>query len=584
LTLAQSPNLAQYDYNLIRELRGDGLGWSKIARHKQANPFDRDRRNIERWFIRESDRRNLNATVKRQTTKTITRTKKTNNKKSIPGNRYNDQKPVVLPRVYNPVRNPPTLRKSGLHIDDWIIKFCRYQWKEDYLTEMREFLLSIFYDESSKGLIFEPRKAGKTLSEIGVYAFLTLEEFKSNLVITAGTSSKNRIWRALDRIFRSDVVREFYGDVISSGSILHGEFSLIPGLQAAEDINPIMRIATRGSEIIGSHPHGATFLSDIIQEEFKSFESNESLFEWFNDVVDYLGDKVGGSATRKGLDDFYSKLFKVGFKQLRRKAIKLLKGRWPNEQDLIYETMLIGEFEEEVPVGINIDCGTFEMLPVPNWNLETILFKRTQALASFESQMQNNPIPSSGLYFRKAKHWHQIDPYPPGYLSDYYIAVDPSFGKKTGADFFCLLVGAVFENSLILVDCVLEKGLGFNEMVKEITKKAIYYNPHVTLIESTFAQTYLKDHVKSLIPNIKPFDTKRDKMQRIDSLDVPLLDRKIRIYTTLPYKATAYQQFLEYDRKPSNATKKDDFLDCLEMLYGEVKFRLTEGRYKFESW
>ena len=581
MTIALSPEtIAQYDYNLIRELRGEGKGWTEISKNKVVNPYGRNRRNVARWFDRETVIRQTTATLQRQTTKTPKRGAAKSNNNNQPGN--GSPQPIVLPRTYNPLRNPPTRFKSGLHIDDWIEKYCGFSWRFDYLTESREYLLDIYY-KKKRGIIFRPRDTGKTLDSIGVYCYLICEEMEPLLSITAGNAAKNRIFRAVSRILRSEKIRNDYGDILESQSMTFGEFVLVPELRKSERIDPVLRIATRGAELIGSHPR-ATFLEDIIQMEFKSQESNESLLSWFDSIVSFLGDTIGGTGTRKGLTDIYSELFKRGFSQQKILAIKLIKGRWPAEQDLLYETMLVNEFEEDVPVGVDTSMGAFETIDCPNWPLEKLLFRRVMSLAAFESEMQNNPVPTTGLYFRKNIHWHEVDPYPAGYLSDYFIAVDPSFGKSTSSDYFCLLVGAVFENSLIIVDCVLQKAMKFDDMLNIIIQKSAEYQPHVTKIESIFAQTYLKDAVKERIPNIAPFETRQKKEMRIDSLDTPMKDRIIKIYSNLPYKSIAYQQFVQYDRKPSSPTKKDDFLDTLHMLYDHVKFHIKGVSYKVQSW
>ena len=169
--VSPSPKIiAQYDYEEIEAALRQGNGWSAIARNKIANPNGKDRRNVQRWYEREATIRQTTRGIQRQITQAVQRGKKQGVENNAPGIGSLPDKPIVLPRTYNPLRNPPTRFKSGLHIDDWIIKYCRYPWKEEYLTEMREFLLNIYY-QGGKGLIFEPRKSGKTLSSIGVYVY-----------------------------------------------------------------------------------------------------------------------------------------------------------------------------------------------------------------------------------------------------------------------------------------------------------------------------------------------------------------------------------------------------------------------------
>jgi len=73
-------------------------------------------------------------------------------------------------------------------------------------------------------------------------------------------------------------------------------------------LDPLFRIASRGAEIIGSHPYWI-HLEDLVQEPFRSEESNTAMIEWFEGVLEYCAQFEEGKETRITLTGCFVQCF-----------------------------------------------------------------------------------------------------------------------------------------------------------------------------------------------------------------------------------------------------------------------------------
>lgn len=453
---------------------------------------------------------------------------------------------------------------SDLNDDDWIRKYCgvNYSWTLDYLTELRSFIRT-----KDKCAVYEPRGHGKTLSVIGLFARDVIEKHIPILMIVSGPTAARRIYKEFKRILRSVVVREDYGDVADGFNLTTGEITLKEEL--VNYIDPAIKIVGRGGDIIGSHPM-RIHLEDIIQEEFKAEESNEGLMEWFTEVVNYCAineTKISVTGTRKGVDDFYSHLPLYNFEILHKRAIELIKGHYPSTEDLIKELYDDGSgLMRERILGINIPTDSeYKTLNCPNHPLERLLIEKTLHGESFESQMQNNPLPSTGLYF-KTEDFIVIEhtKYNANDYVDYYLFLDPAYGTSNKADNTALMVICVMPPKLVIVDGIIDH-LTWSEMENWAKHYIDRYNPHIFYVEENFSQIWIKQATQAQGWPVMPIKQNKNKIMRIAATKVHWIEKRIEILRDAPLREKLYTEYVLFDEKPSTSTKKDDGLDCVAM-------------------
>ncbi|KKK54243.1 hypothetical protein LCGC14_3086700, partial [marine sediment metagenome] len=297
----------------------------------------------------------------------------------------------------------PTKHREDIQTLDqlvtWIQKYTPYmqgKWDNKNTRENARVLFFEVFRQGKSKLIGKPRGSGKSKISVAVYACILANYWYPQGVIVNGPKAKRRIYNGLHRVILNPQFRLKYGDIISSKSKLDGamelHIDLIDGLY--EDTgyvtdDPAIQISVY-SGIVGAHPF-VIWLEDILQSEFKAEESNEyMLYEIFDGIIDKLADRIGGTLTRKGMDDLYSKLPSRNVLIFTRGAIILIRGHWPSINDLIYDN-------EERAIDINIPEGSkFEIIERPDWTVKSLLIKRTIALKDprsfemFEREMQNN--------------------------------------------------------------------------------------------------------------------------------------------------------------------------------------------------
>ncbi len=496
-------------------------------------------------------------------------TLKHTNKTATPEN-YHELK--RLPKYGN---LPPTGYKSDLNDDDWIVHYGgpTYDWKIPYLTEMRQFLR-----HKVKGMVYEPRGHGKTKSVIPLDVRDIVEQYTTLLLLCSGPSAQRKLFREFKRIITSPKVRRDYGDIIISFSTITGEAYYVDAIQ--KQIDSAVKVVGRGGDVIGSHPDKIHF-EDIVQEEFKSDESNEGLKIWYSEVMEYCANihtRITVTGTRKGVDDFYSWLASQNYEILHKRSIEKLSGRWPTIEDLEIEHYDDGSgLIRSKYVGIKIN-GTFETLNCPNWPLKRLLMQRTLNPQSFESQMQNNPLPSQGLYFN-ASDFMIIDAtkYNNNDYNDYYVFIDPAYGRSKKSDYTSILVACVMSPKLLIVDGIIDR-LSFPEIEGWLKKYIDKYKPHSVYAEDNFLQIWLLQHTKAMAWPMIGITQTKNKIMRISATKAHWIEHRIEILRNYPGREKLYNEYVQYDETDSTTSKHDDGLDTVAMMCEELAhFVRSEG-------
>lgn len=454
----------------------------------------------------------------------------------------------------------PTLYTSDLSDDEWIREYCDYSWDKVYLTELRAFLMNV-----DRGLALLPRDSGKTLSVIGLFARHILEVRTPILCITS-TSLKTKIYREIKRILMSPKVRAKYGDMVENFTGHMGEMWLYNELRQGSPDASFKVVGTSG-QVIGGHPDWIHF-EDPVQQEFLNEESNVNMRDWFDRVIKYMiAGRITATGTRKSISDFYSFLLDRNFDLFHMKAVELLRGEFPTYNDVVTEVDDTGRLRE---IDIDVSMGEYQVIDCPNktFEIKELLIGRARNYEAFQAEMQNDPLPDQGTYFIK-DDWTEIEPYPSGVLEDFYISCDSAYGSSNSADNTAILVAALHQGKLIIVDGIMGK-LKFDGIIGALKGFYATYKPHQVFLETNFAQIWLKQGTDSAgIPVTQVRQTK-NKIMRIDSLKPFYTQKRIQIIKTCPIKHKLYAEYMQYNQRQSSGMRHDDGLDSLATMMEKV--------------
>ena len=302
----------------------------------------------------------------------------------------------------------PSLYTSELNHDDWIDEFIQYdyftddikliaklkqQWRLKYLTIMRNELW-----DRQQIQIWLPRGYGKTESVLALYIRWFLEVRKSMYIVAPAYSHNKEILRRMVSLIKSPKIRRRYGDIIGPVSYDKEKITaLYPSVLGYIAKDPPLSMVTWAGAKEGPHPAWLVF-DDTMQLEYKNIESNEDIKYKFSKTFKKMitrragrKTKVSVIGTRYGMEDIYSY-----FRDVQK--IPVLHNRALNED------------------------GTW--LYCPNYTLEDLVDEREIDIAAFETTMNNNPIPSSGIYFN-AEAWVELEvnPYDHQGGVQYYMAM-----------------------------------------------------------------------------------------------------------------------------------------------------------------
>jgi hypothetical protein len=565
MVVRPSPKEIAYDYEEIRELRGKGWSWERLGKL-----YGRDYRNVGRWYGREKERRRPHTTnnaLHRNQVKT-----KNSQHKQSPTKRGNAKHSREISRIYDPIKNPPTGYISELSNDDWILHYfggdgevpTGYEWKDlDYLTDMRmklwHFLLL---------LVLLPRGHGKTTSIIALFARYLLEVFRPLLCIKAGGMGSRIVFREVRKLLMSHKIRQDYGDIMETMNISTQEMYYCNQIDTSSS-DPAFKCVGKGGEIIGLHA-GWIHLDDIVQEEAKSEMTKEALKYWYSDVVKYCvvrGDnptRITATGTRKDPDDFYSYLMASRYEVLHRKSIEPIKGRLPNAEDCVFD-----ERGNLLSIG---EVGEYETLECPNWTVLDIFQEMFDDPVGWASQMQNEPIPRSGLFF-KQEEWRENDLHL-SHFTNNQVFVDPAWGKSAAASETAIIVVSVYNSKLVILDSSIGK---YNpvQLEGEAVRLAHKHACMSTHLEDNFIQITSRFNSASKLmqlPGAQTFQQKTDKIMRIDTLKGPFSTGRIEIHTSCSFKDKIKAQFLKYNRRKGSW----DILDVISTAYQMNAYYMSE--------
>lgn len=457
----------------------------------------------------------------------------------------------------------PTLHKSDMPIDDWIDEYITYdyytyepeaiaqlkkEWRTDYLNQLRT---KIWILEELLALL--PRGYGKTETMLALFIKWFLEIREPLYIVAPSYNHNKNLLRRMERLLKSPSIRRKYGDII--GKISYDKEMLT--IQYPDSMNyiafdPPLSMVTWGSAKEGPHPAWIHF-EDVMQKEYKNIESNEDIKSKYTKTFAKMRTRRGGkrtkitiTGTRYGLEDFYSYM-------MDQQKIPVLHKR-----------------------ALEDDGKT--MLLCPNYTLDDLQKEREKDPASFETSMNNNPVPSSGLYFNKddwvsgpydLKHEH---------TTQYYIVVDPARGVSLAADNTTIIIYGIFEGSAYIYDGFVGK---IDDDLKEKKVKHFYevYNPVNTVIEDIFALIDMNRFAS--MRGVIPFkDTmKKAKYIRINAMKSYFVDGLIKVKEGIQPYDFLYNEYLSYNELPSTASRKDDCIDNVSIfiqLFGQYLEKYAE--------
>jgi len=531
---------SNYDYDFILKLRNNSppTSWRNICEmYKVAYPAAR------RWFTRETLRRQSKSEVGQQTV-----TKQLSSSKA------------------SPPPPPPKLEEITF------LDFYDYCWpKEPLWSYKKEWIYEI--ERRQNIMLAAPRGHGKTMLIAKYIVYLLCKHYPTVtiLLISSTRSMAKRIYRHVYFNLKfNKKIHQLMGtdDLISTKDLSELSLWLPSDVEDNAELDPSFKAVGRITEVIGSHPD-YLFLEDIIQKTSKAEDTEENLQEWYDTTISYLpkkDTKIVVTYTRKALNDLYARMMESDlYYKLTCPAIEVVNenAKWPDESDYIRN-------ETGQVIDVKVNPAHFQTLGCPNWDLKKLLIYRKMNYEAFEREMQNNPIPVSGLYFRLEDICY-YDSLPTTHQSILSMHCDPAFGKKGTADYTAIVVVAWQEgmNRFYVLEHQLEKGLGYDQIIDrfcEVYEKwnRLGYRFCNVSIETNFAQTWLAQGIMSRKLPVVGVDTERNKHNRIQSLRAYFTQHMIYMNRSLPGYGEAYNQIANYDCTDSTAIKKDDFLDALE--------------------
>lgn len=448
---------------------------------------------------------------------------------------------------------------SPLNHIDWAKHYMGLEWKTKYLVKLGDLLWEHF-----RMLAFLPRTSGKSLKFVALGSQFILEKQIPLLTLGSGPASKTRLFDAIRRVVTSEKVVDDYGEPFSSFDGNKCTIKLKSELRGIY-MDPVLRVAGRGDDVIGSHPRWL-HLEDIIQEEFKSDESNQWLIDWFEGVISFMAShevgyetRITGTATRKSTKDFYNHLIKkLKYQHFTMKALKLLSGDYPNIDDITY--LDNGKIE------IDMTKGTYKHIGIPSWPLSRLLIDKILKPIHFRTQMQNEPVDPEGNWFER-KHWTEVD-WTHNVDSQYVISIDPAFGRSQSADNTAIIVMTkIPPKQYCIVEVFADKVQSLYKILLSIWRR--YPATIKVVCESNYLQKiFVVDVLNKQLPFvISPFYSRGDKIMRIQSLHDPFAGRTLVVSKNCIGKQGLFDEYIEFIPKESTATRKDDRLDSTHMGY-----------------
>ncbi|KKL63876.1 hypothetical protein LCGC14_2170730, partial [marine sediment metagenome] len=552
-----------YNYQEILGFRVNKTSWRKIAEY-----YGRKHPNAMNWYNRQTEKLEIKHAVKLRT-KAPTRKKKESTEivthpryEVRRGDRYGEYEMTEYSFIDG--REVTT----GLIIE-WFDKFCDHLWT---WNPVPEFLVEMIEETYFKDfiIVLEPRKHGKTICLLCLFAFWVIELKKTLIVIVSDHSAQKRIFFGLRHVMKKPNVRAYYGDIMDADNA--GDFTIMfnPILQERH-LDPFIRVASIEGTWIGSHAEWA-HQEDVQQKIALSQSTRDRMIDNYDDNLQDIADKNTASATRKGELDYYGELFKRGWRPLHRKAVEFSKGDFPNLNDFIFETFEYDETEYQDPVGLTKEylAGVeYKTLDCPNFSFLKLMIRYWRNPDSFFTQYQNEAVSRRSKFF-DGTDLEVIKPFTDGRLNGHrYFFIDPAFSvekSKTGS-FVAMLIIAIVRHEIIIEDIIIRR-MSPEELDDWGVLLHTQYDPNESFIENDYAQITTRSQSYQKLLNLRGmglfinrgFGTKD---QRIQSLYGYLFRSQVKIYDTAKDRIHFMRERRGYNKDAADRKSHYDGLDIL---------------------
>jgi len=470
----------------------------------------------------------------------------------------------------------PTGFVSNMPNWEWLNYYSNnmYYWDDPYIMELIENIWDVSREQILNLL---PRGHGKTETTTGLMVRWIAEKRLPILAITGGRQLNRKMFNIIKRFLRNPRFRRDYGDIITTINQSDWFMEIHDDINITNTSEPAFTAVGRGGSVIGLHPSWV-HLEDIIQEKFKSTESNESVKVWYDEVVEHLLSKEVGhitkftaNGTRKGIDDIYAYLLSIGWTANHYKGIEVLEGRLPDESDCEWDVQ-VDEYgtmtKKLVKIGANgLEETTLEgigkyALLNKRMSLEKLLELCIRQYPAFMSQIQNQPISLKGRRF-SVEWWHEVEPFK---IPDDAIKItvtDSAYGTGEESDYNAIMTFAVWNGRMYVIDAYMKQEMGFFDIIGKIGEQAKKHRTLYNVVHADFMETWLAQVGKIIVPSVIPFKSTISKVIRIDATGTHYKEANVIFFKGLPFINVIKSQFLMFDGKKSDDEKKDDALDCI---------------------
>lgn len=454
--------------------------------------------------------------------------------------------------------------------------FKTYEWDLPYLTALQDL---VWAGEWQLGHV--PRFGGKTVTYLGIAPRELVEKKKPIMTLCSPKRVKVLFRGMINRVIRSPQLRIDYGDIIAveDGRAQVDKTDRMmwinPEIPYPHE-DPLYRVASRETDIIGSHPYHIHF-EDISQSESEG--ETKRLIEWYEDVLLpmlslYVDDdaRLTATSTRKGPLDFDNYLMTKQSWTNRGTHYRAIEGAIPNVADVEFDDLgRVNSINEAVLSTLQIYNPDIDPVKLVDVALRNPI--------SFASQYQNDPIPREGRYFTN-EDIVEIDLPTIDYTGN-QLFIEPAWGKTYAASETCQLVMTKHGRYIDILDASIGR---YNKNVLETNAVELAtggdYKPTIAVhLENNFAQiTSRFDDDSELLnlPGAKPFMSEGDKHERIQGLKGPLSMGRIRIHTLCRLRQKIINQILKYNGGKGSW----DILDCISMGYLWLNRRRMKGEGK----
>lgn len=448
----------------------------------------------------------------------------------------------------------------------------------DYIIELME---ELYFGNMIIAL--EPRRHGKTIALLCLFAFWIIEMKRTLLVLVSDWSAQKRIFYGLRHVFKQDSIREPYGDLIHSESASDFTIMYVPEFQMGT-LDPFIRVASFGGSWVGSHPDWC-HQEDVQQRIPVNVKTRENMADNYDENLQDMSEKDTASATRKGELDYHGFLLTRGWKPLHRKAVKFIEGGFPSDSDYIFEEY---EYDEDIirnPIGLKqeyLNSVKYEILGCPDFDFLKLMIRYWRNPDSFFTQYQNEAVTKRAKFFDGA-HVEVIEPYVDGELHNArYELIDPAFSeaKQRTSSKVAIIVLVPYRGSFIIEEIVI-RHMSPEELDNWGSLIHAKYEPNESKIEDDFAQISSRAKGYSRLLDLRGMGKFYNrgfgsKDQRIQTLYGYGFRSQLKIYKTATDRVEFMRQWRSYNK---NGKHGFDGLDILasgvRILYNKFK---TNGK------